>query len=70
MKCYVQLVRTRKGNKMSVNNIGDFLGMIGLIALATTLVVHKETANDTKAVGGALDGFLGTAMGQKNGGGY
>jgi hypothetical protein len=55
---------------MSVNGIGDFLGMIGLIALATTLVVHKETANDTKAVGGALDGFLGTAMGQKTGGGY
>lgn len=55
---------------MSVNGIGDFLGMVGLIALATTLVVHKETANDTKAVGGALSQFLGTAMGQKSGGGY
>lgn len=55
---------------MSVNGIGDFLGIIGVIALATTLVVHKETANDVKAIGSASSGFLATAMGQKAGGGY
>jgi len=54
----------------NLNSIGDVVGGFLVIALVTTLVAHRETRENIKAVGSAGTQFLRTAMGQKPGGGY
>lgn len=47
---------------MRVSSIGDFVGGVLTIALVTTIVMHKGTADAVKAIGGSASGFLRTAM--------
>lgn len=55
---------------MSFNNIADIIGGFLVIGLVTTIVAHRESKEDIKAIGNAGTQFLRTAMGQKAGGGY
>lgn len=49
---------------MRFDNLTDVLGGIVLVALATTLVTHKETAKNITALGGAFSGAIKSALGK------
>lgn len=55
---------------MSFNNWTDIAGGVIIIGLVTTLVAHRNTAEQVRAAGQAAIGLLRTAMGQKAAGGY
>jgi len=55
---------------MSFNNMSDILGGLLVVALVTTIVAHRESRENIKAVGNAGTMWLRTAMGQKAAGGY
>lgn len=47
-----------------MEKIADVAGGIILVALATTLVSHRETARQITAIGGAFSGAIRAAMGK------
>ena len=47
-----------------MDKITDVLGAIVLVALATTLVSHKETAKQITALGSAFQGSIRAALGK------
>lgn len=49
---------------MKFDDIFDVLGGIVVVALATTLVTHKETAKDITALGKAFSGGILAALGK------
>lgn len=47
-----------------MDKIADVMSLIVLVALATTLVAHKNTAADINALGGAFSGAIRAATGK------
>jgi hypothetical protein len=50
---------------VNLDSITNVAGAIVTVALVTTIVSHKETANIVKAIGGAFSGSLYAAQGIK-----
>lgn len=48
---------------MKGSSIGDILMALVFVALATTLVAHKNTASDVTAAGNAFSGSIKAATG-------
>lgn len=49
---------------MNADRAFSILGAIVFVALVTTIVSHKETANIVRALGGSFSGSLRAAMGK------
>lgn len=50
---------------MKFDDIFDVMGGLVIVALATTLVTHKETAKNVTALGKAFSGGILAAMGKR-----
>lgn len=49
---------------MRFDSLADVAGGIVIVALATTLVAHKETAKNVTALGSAFSGAIRAALGK------
>ena len=48
---------------LQVHDLWGLLGLLGIVALATTLTGHPNTAGDIQAVGNAFNGALAASEG-------